>query len=78
MRVVLDTNVFVSGAINTGAPHSIVQTWLRSAALEAVICPRLLTEIMTVLLDRPTRGHGSAFRPLARRSANARPPSRRW
>ncbi len=53
MRVVVDTNVFVSGAINTGAPHSIVQTWLQSAAFEAVICPRLLTEITTVLLDRP-------------------------
>ena len=53
MRVVVDTNVFVSGAINTGTPHSIVQNWLRGAAFEAVICPRLLTEITTVLLDRP-------------------------
>ena len=53
MRVVLDANVFVSGAINTGTPHSIVQSWLRRAEFEAVICPRLLTEITTVLLDRP-------------------------
>ena len=53
MRVVVDTNVFVSGAINTGTPHSIVQNWLRGAVFEAVICPRLLTEITTVLLDRP-------------------------
>ena len=39
MHVVLDTNVFVSGAINTGTPHSIVQNWLRGAVFEAIICP---------------------------------------
>jgi predicted nucleic acid-binding protein len=53
VRVVLDANVFVSGAINTGTPHSIVQSWLRRVDFEAVICPRLLTEITTVLLERP-------------------------
>lgn len=53
MRVVLDTNVFVSAAINTGAPHAIVQNWLQGADFEAVVCPTLLTEITTVLLDRP-------------------------
>ncbi len=53
MRVVLDTNVFVSGAINTGAPHAIVQNWLRGAVFEAVVCPSLLSELTTVLLDRP-------------------------
>ena len=53
MRVVLDTNVFVSGAINTGTPHSIVQAWLRGSVFEVVVCPRLLSEITAVLLDRP-------------------------
>lgn len=53
VRVVLDTNVFVARAINTGAPHAIVQHWLRGAVFEAVFCPTLLTELMAVLLDRP-------------------------
>lgn len=30
-----------------------MQHWLRGAVFEAVVCPRLLTEVTTVLLDKP-------------------------
>jgi putative PIN family toxin of toxin-antitoxin system len=52
--VVLDANVFVSAAIQRGASHRIVQTWLTGAAsFEVVMCPVLLDEIREVLTARP-------------------------
>jgi putative PIN family toxin of toxin-antitoxin system len=52
--VVLDANVFVSAAIQRGASHRIVQSWLTgSATFEIVMCPALLDEIREVLTTRP-------------------------
>ena len=54
MRVVLDANVFVSAAIQPGASHRIVQSWLTGATpFEIVMCPALLDEIREVLTTRP-------------------------
>ena len=53
MRVVLDANVFVSAAINSGSPSRIVQTWLESDTFDVAICPKLLAEVTKVLIDRP-------------------------
>ncbi len=54
MLVVLDANVFVSAAIQRGASHRIVQSWLTgTATFEVVMCPALLEEIRGVLTARP-------------------------
>lgn len=53
MRVVLDTNVFVSAAISDGAPHRILQKWLAHRPFELIICPQLLAEVAEVLTERP-------------------------
>ena len=43
MRVVLDANVFVSGAIQKGASFRIVQGWLAGGDFEVIMCPELYT-----------------------------------
>jgi putative PIN family toxin of toxin-antitoxin system len=53
-KVVIDTNVFVSAAIQRGASHRIVMSWLEGAAeFELVVCPALLAEVREVLTARP-------------------------
>ncbi len=54
MRVVLDTNIWVSAAIRTGPAHRIVQAWLAgSSSFDVVICPALIAEVEEVLTQRP-------------------------
>ena len=53
MRVVLDANVFVSGAISRGPSHRIVQRWLERGDFDVVMCPELLVEVSAVLVERP-------------------------
>jgi putative PIN family toxin of toxin-antitoxin system len=53
MRVVLDTNVFVSAAIQSGASHRIVQRLIRENSDELIICDEILSEIRDVLFSRP-------------------------
>jgi putative PIN family toxin of toxin-antitoxin system len=55
MRVVVDTNVFVSGAYWTGPPHEILLAWERGA-FDLVVSPDILTEYLRVLreFDRGT------------------------
>lgn len=50
MRVIIDANVFVSAAIQRGASHRIVASWLAGTAdFEVVMCPELLGEVREVL-----------------------------
>jgi putative PIN family toxin of toxin-antitoxin system len=52
--VVIDANVFVSAAIQRGASHRIIESWLSGAAdFEVVMSPELLGEIREVLTTRP-------------------------
>lgn len=45
---------FVSAAIQRGASHRIVQSWLTDrASFDVVMCPALLDEIRDVLTTRP-------------------------
>lgn len=54
MLVVLDANVFVSAAIQRGASHRIIESWLGGGAeFEVVMCPELFGEIREVLTSRP-------------------------
>jgi predicted nucleic acid-binding protein len=51
---VFDANVFVSAAIQRGASHRIVMSWLAGAAeFQLVMCPTLLAEVREVLIARP-------------------------
>ena len=52
MKVVLDANVLVSAAIQTGPSYRLVAHWLDRGGIEVVICPALLAEVEDVL-DRP-------------------------
>ena len=52
MRVVLDTNIFVSAAIQNGASHRIVQHLIRENSDELIICDEILSEIRDVLFSR--------------------------
>ncbi|MEO6627840.1 MAG: PIN domain-containing protein [Aquihabitans sp.] len=53
MKVVLDTNVFVSAAISTGPPHRVVQAWLEYRTFDVLMCPQLLAEVTEVMTERP-------------------------
>ena len=50
--MVLDANVLVSAAIQTGPSYRLVARWLDRGGIEVVICPALLAEVEDVL-DRP-------------------------
>ncbi len=54
VRVVLDANVFVSGAIQRGASFRIVQRWLTIGDFEVIMCSELLEEITDVLTKEPS------------------------
>lgn len=43
MRLVIDTNVFISGVFFTGPPHRILDAW-RSGTFELVLSPEILLE----------------------------------
>lgn len=47
MRVVLDTNVFVSGVFFTGPPYRILEAW-RDAKIQIVLSPPILEEYKRV------------------------------
>lgn len=52
MRVIFDTNVFVSAAIAQGAPHRVLDSWFGRRSFDLVVCPELLAEL-TGVLGRP-------------------------
>ena len=43
MRVIIDTNVFISGVFFSGPPHTILNAW-RDKHLQLVVSPEILTE----------------------------------
>ena len=43
MKVVVDTNVFISGVFFTGPPHQILDAW-RRGRVQIVVTPEILTE----------------------------------
>jgi PIN domain len=47
VKVVLDTNVFVSGVFFSGPPHQILQAW-RGGKLQLVISPEIFDEYSRV------------------------------
>lgn len=49
MRVVFDTNVFVSALIGGSAPRALLELWTRTRPFELVVSPNLLAELTDVL-----------------------------
>ena len=47
MRVVLDTNVFVSGVFFSGPPYQILEAW-RDGKIQVVVSPDILDEYQRV------------------------------
>jgi putative PIN family toxin of toxin-antitoxin system len=47
VRVVLDTNVFISGVFFTGPPYRILEAW-RDARIQIVVSPHILDEYKRV------------------------------
>jgi putative PIN family toxin of toxin-antitoxin system len=47
MRIVLDTNVFISGVFFSGPPYHILDAW-RQATIQIVISPQILDEYQWV------------------------------
>ena len=43
MKVVVDTNVFISGVFFTGPPHQVLNAW-RRGSVQIVVTPEILTE----------------------------------
>ena len=52
LRVVLDSNVLVSAAIQRGPSHRLVRTALLNAGFDLIICPMLIDEVEEVLTKR--------------------------
>ena len=47
MKVVMDTNVFISGVFFSGAPYLVLQTW-RDQKIQVVISPEIMAEYRRV------------------------------
>jgi putative PIN family toxin of toxin-antitoxin system len=54
MRVILDTNVFISGIFFGGPPHRILQGW-RDGRVKLVLSPEILDEYRRVAEDLKTQ-----------------------
>ena len=57
MKVILDTNVFVSGIFWSGPPHARLTAW-RHKKIQLVISPEIFQEYKRVALDLSTRYPG--------------------
>jgi putative PIN family toxin of toxin-antitoxin system len=54
VKIVLDTNVFISGVFFTGPPYRILEAW-RDRTLELVLSPEILEEYRRVGSELSTR-----------------------
>ncbi len=63
MRVVLDTNVFVSGIFFSGPPHRILRAW-RDGRIRVVYSPAILEEYERVLAELSREFRQTSGRPF--------------
>jgi len=47
MKIIIDTNVFISGVFFAGPPHTIIEAW-RIGKLPLVISPEIYQEYLRV------------------------------
>jgi putative PIN family toxin of toxin-antitoxin system len=65
MRIVLDTNVFVSGIFFSGPPYRILRAW-REGLLRVVYSPAIILEYKRVLTDLSRQFPGINGEPFLR------------
>jgi len=63
MKIVLDTNVFISGIFFAGPPYQILQAW-RDGRIELVVSPQILAEYRQVAVRLSQKYKGIDIRPL--------------
>ena len=63
MRVVLDTNVFVSGVFFTGPPHEILKAW-RDRRIKIVLSAEILEEYRRVGVELTSKFPGVDLEPF--------------
>ena len=63
MRIVLDTNVFISGVFFTGPPHQILKAW-RDGQVQILISPEILEEYSRVGSNLASRFKGVDLEPF--------------
>jgi putative PIN family toxin of toxin-antitoxin system len=63
MRIVLDTNVFVSGVFFSGPPYQILKAW-RAERVHLVVCPEILAEYRQVALRLSRKYKGIDILPV--------------
>ncbi|HSV99055.1 MAG TPA: putative toxin-antitoxin system toxin component, PIN family [Sedimentisphaerales bacterium] len=63
MRIVLDTNVFISGVFFSGPPYRILQAW-RDDRVQLVVCPEILAEYRQVAMRLARKHPGVDILPL--------------
>jgi uncharacterized protein len=54
VKVVLDTNVFVSGVFFTGPPYQVLKAW-RDGKIQILVSPAILEEYHRVMLELSAR-----------------------
>lgn len=63
MKVILDTNVFISGIFFSGPPHQILKAW-RDKKIQIVISPEILDEYQRVGGSLATKYPGIEIHPF--------------
>ena len=63
MRIVLDTNVFISGVFFTGPPHQILKAW-RDGQVQILVSPEILEEYSRVGSNLASRFKGVDLEPF--------------
>jgi len=63
MKVVVDTNVLISGVFFSGTPHRVLEAW-RDGRIELVVSPQILEEYARVGSRLAEQFEGVALEPL--------------
>ena len=63
MRIVLDTNVFISGVFFTGPPHQILKAW-RDGKVRILVSPSILEEYHRVRIELASQFNDVDLKPF--------------
>ena len=63
MRIVLDTNVFISGIFFSGPPYQILKAW-RDGKVQLLVSPSILDEYRRIAAELTFQFRGVDLRPF--------------
>jgi uncharacterized protein len=49
LKVVIDTNIFISGILTEGSPYSVIRAWKRGKKYQLFITEEIISEILKVM-----------------------------